>query len=240
MVVREGHAKTAVAAFNVVQRVNEPALDHRAGAKIFTARACPEERVSGGGQQGVACAFFQRIAVDGIDPAADGFCTENTIFIVPAVRCAVSRHEVPFRQVNVLADDVGRCGDLIVVHHVEFRHQVRLIVHRTVVRVQTEHKRLWRTGLGKRRRNVFPERDDTLLRVVIAKLVEDHVELDVGCLVDTRIVRAESSRERVGKPVAGSREELAGHACVKHVAFVIHAGLEEGRTWLRQGAVGAV
>src|SRR6185369_2379276 len=45
---------------------------------------------------------------------------------------AIGGGEVPLRQVDVLADDVGRGTHLVVVDLVVLRHQVAVVVHRAV------------------------------------------------------------------------------------------------------------
>ena len=65
------------------------------------------------------------------------------------------------------------------------------MVHHAVEGVHAEHERLGRALLGDGGHGVLPERDDPLLGEVVAELVEHHVELDVGALVDARGVGVE-------------------------------------------------
>ena len=184
--------------------------------------------------------------VDGVDAAAHHAGREGAVFVVPAVGRAVGARQVPLRQMDVLADDVGRRLDLVVVHLELFRDEIGVQVARAVERVHAQHQRLGRARLGvgaddgleareQRRVDVFPERQDALLRVVVAELVEGHVELDVRALVDARrvgIERAGTSQWRTARA-----EELAGDAGRQAGALVVDAGVEERRA---SGALGAV
>ncbi|MNN13408.1 hypothetical protein D3C81_1264390 [compost metagenome] len=91
----------------------------------------------------------------------------------------------------MLADHVGRGAHLVVVHLVDVRDQVGVLVHGAVEGVHAHHQRLWRALLGDHRPGVFPEGNDARLREVVADLVVDRVELDIGALVDTRAVCGE-------------------------------------------------
>ena len=238
VVVGEGHTQAAVKALCIMERVHKPALDHRPCTEVFAIRTCAEIGVRRGLEDIFTGALFERVAVDGLDAMTNGLGAECAILIVPAVGCAIGGHEVPFRKVDVLADDVGRRGDLVVVDVVILRHEVCLIEHRTVERVQTEHERLRWACLRQGRRDIFPERDDALLREVITELVEHNVELDVRRLVDARVICTERCGEGVSHPARCAGEEFADRAGCEEVTFIILAGLEEGRARLRQVTVG--
>ena len=85
---------------------------------------------------------------------------------------------------NVLADDIGRRPDLVIVKLVCFWHDIRVHILCAVESVDAQYERLRRTLLFDRRHNVLPQRDDALLREVVTELVKDRVELHVGGFID--------------------------------------------------------
>ncbi len=135
----------------------------------------------------------------------------------------------------MLADDVGRRAHLVVVKLIGLGNQVGLHVLRAVEGVQAQHERLGCPPLLDRGHHVLPERDDALLREVIAAFVEYRVELDVCGLVDTRIGRVVwraplcCHAALVPPRVQLTVKELAGSAFVEEQARVVDAGLVEGR-----------
>ncbi|MNZ64196.1 hypothetical protein D3C78_823630 [compost metagenome] len=141
----------------------------------------------------------------------------------------------------MLADHIGRCTHLVVVHFIERRDQVGLLVHGAVEGVHAHHQRLWRALLGDHRPGVFPQRKDARLREVIADLVVHRVELDVGRLVDARAVGG----ERGGTAEVDTTQALAaevfarGRGLGKAFAAVVHAGFEEGGAGGWQCTIGA-
>jgi hypothetical protein len=104
-----------------------------------------------------------------------------------------------------------------------------------VERVEAHHERLGRPLLRDGGDRVLPQRDDPLLREVVAELVQHGVELDVRALVEARAVGVE--RRAPGGAEAVGREELPGDAGAEHVARVVDARLVERRA--RDGAAGA-
>ena len=86
---------------------------------------------------------------------------------------------------NMLADNVGRRTHLVVVEFVSLGHDVRVHILRAVEGVHAQHHRLRRTFLVDCRYDILPQRNDALLGEVIAELVQDRIELDVGRLVNT-------------------------------------------------------
>jgi hypothetical protein len=89
---------------------------------------------------------------------------------------------------------------------------------------------------GQRGIHVFPQREDALLRIVVAELVDGDVELDVGALVDARRVGIESTGARQAELLAA--EELPQTTRRQALAAVIDAGVEVRRARLGLAAVG--
>jgi len=149
--------------------------------------------------------------VDGLDAFPDHARRERAVFVVPAVRCTVTRRQVPLRQVDMLADDVGWRTDLEVVDLVLVRDQVGMQDLAAVKRIETHDERLRRTTLGDVIVNVAPQRNDSFLRIVVADLVEDGVDLDVGHPVGPRIetVEIRVTRRTQGPGIAVAVEPLA-------------------------------
>ena len=227
VVVGKGNPQTPVDALHIVQRVNEPALNIGSGTEILSVGPRPEVRVRLSLELFIAKIILDHISVNRLDPDPNGFGTENTILIVPAIAGTIRGHEVPFGQVNVLANHVGRRGDLIVVHIVEFRHEIGLIVICAFEGIQTEHEGLRRTRLVKRRRHIIPQGQDTLLRIVIAGLIEDDVHLNIRRLINAWIVRAILGDRGIIHPAILAGEEITRASGIKDLAPVIHTGLKE-------------
>src|SRR5215216_2566009 len=87
---------------------------------------------------------------------------------------------------DMLTDDVGRRVYLKIVLRVKVRDEVSVVIRDAVVGVRTEEKRFRRFRAVFDSSNVRPERENTRLRVVPAGLVQFHVKLKRGCLVNSR------------------------------------------------------
>ncbi|MNX53456.1 hypothetical protein D3C86_841520 [compost metagenome] len=246
VVVGEDGAQATVDAIGVHHRVDEPALHGRPRAHPISPAVLTEERVilgfraSRGAVTRVGAFALVELA-DGVDAFLHGAWGEHAVFVVPAVGRTIGGHQVPLRQVNVLADHVGRRAHLIVVHLVGGRNQVGLLVLHAVEGVHAHHQRFWRTLLGDHRPGVFPQRKNARLREVVADLVVHRVELDVRRLVDPRTVRGEGrGTDKRHTVEALATDELTGAGAADQAFLpVIHARFVVRRTGHRQGAVGA-
>ena len=257
VIVRERDAQAAVDAFGVDHRVGEPALRGRARALPLLGELAAELRghlapvgmLARHRADAAAVAHVAAVDADaGVELAnrmnarLDRGRAERAVFVVPAVGRAVGGGQVPLRQVDVLADDVGGRAHLVVVDLVVLGHQVAVVVDGAVERVQAHHHRLGRLGLGDRVAHVLPQREDALLRVVVADLVEDHVELHVGALVDARrlgVEQAGAARVERGLRPAGqfTGKETPHGAGFEHGARIVHARVVIRRADDRLGAV---
>ncbi len=178
MVVGEDDAQAAVFTVPVLHGVCEPALGCDPCPLVFVAETCGE---AGHHSRGV-CGFEMMVgySVDALDHHTGG---ERPVLVVPAVGRAVRRGQVPLGQVDVLPDDVRGRPHLVVVHLELLGDQVRVEVLGAVVGVQPHDEGLGGLQLVDGVFHVVPEGDDPLLRVVVAHLVEDGVDLDVRALV---------------------------------------------------------
>ncbi len=183
----------------------------------------------------------QRVeVVDRVDALLHHARRQRAVLVVPAVGRTVVGGQVPLRQVDVLTDDVGRRAHLEVVQLELLRHQVGVQDLAAVEGVEAHHQRLRRTLLGDGRRHVVPQRDDALLRVVLADLVEHRVDLHVGDLVGARVLAGPSP----SAPMLPQRtlvvvtiEPVADDTSDQRGARVVDAGILEGTARYRQGTV---
>ena len=258
VVVGEDDPQAAVHARHVDDRVEEPPLDRRPRAVVLvdeTAVAvrnrfpAPEEGMGPRHERRILCAtgavrgvsVAGRVErVDRVDPLLDHPGREGPVLVVPPVARPVGRGEVPLRQVDVLADDVGGGLHLVVVHFEELRHQVGVEKIGAVERVVPDDEGLRRLDLVDRIEYVLPQGGDPLLRVVVPHLVEDGVDLDGGALVEPGVVGGELRGTGDAEPLRGAVEELArtGTGSEK-LPLVVDARLEERRAGDGRGPVDA-
>ena len=158
MVVGERNPQTTIDTLNVMQRVDKPTLNIRTSTKILTIRARTEVRVRLGRQRRVVQLVLSNIAIDRVNPMTNRLGPENTVFVIPAISGTIRRNKVPFWQVDMLADNISRRCDLIVINVIVFRHQIGLVIVCTLIRVQTHHKRLWWSRLVQSWFHIIPER----------------------------------------------------------------------------------
>ncbi|EEF93733.1 hypothetical protein CATMIT_01633, partial [Catenibacterium mitsuokai DSM 15897] len=232
-----------VAARLVPQLLAVGALELRGAEERMRPRAQRHRAVERGHRRAPGLDFGLVPMIDRSDALAHRAWRERAVLVVPAVGAAVGRGQVPLGQVDVLADHVGRRGDLVVVGVEILRHQVGVLVHRAVEGVHAQHQRLGRALAVDGRGHVFPQRQDALLRIVVAELVEGHIELDVGALVHAWIGRAEldpagqrllDRDHRVQRLAAEERAVAAGGQAL---AAVVDARLVVGRAGHRRRAV---
>ena len=124
---------------------------------------------------------------DRVDPLADLVGAEGAVLVVEAVARPVGGGHVELHEVDVLADDVGRRTDLEVVELVVGGDEVGMPELDRVAGIRTEEERLRGADAGDGLADVAPERQEPLLREVPALLVLDHVDLEHGRLVSTRV-----------------------------------------------------
>ncbi|MNZ68917.1 hypothetical protein D3C78_871960 [compost metagenome] len=240
VVVGEDVAQATVDIPAVDHRVGEPALHGGPCAQPVAAVELAKVRV-----RLLLRAFRRHVTVlaavelaDGVDTLDHGHRREHAVLVVPAVGRTIGGGQVPLGQVDVLADHVGRGAHLVVIQLVERRDQVGVVVHGAVEGVHPHHQRFRRLLLVDHRHGVLPQGEDARLREVVADLVEHRVELDVGGLVDPRLVGGEG-RGALERQLVAAEELAETGRCGQALAAVIHARLEERRTAHRQGAVGA-
>ena len=184
-----------------------------------------------------ACILVE--VVNGYDAFLHDAGRQCAVFVVPAVGRAVIGGQVPLGQVDVLADDVGRGTYLEVIEFVLVRYQIRVQQLAAVKGVEAHDKRLRGTLLVDRRFDVTPQCDDALLRIVVAHLVEDRIDLDVRDAIGARILAVEfRTTLRIKRLwIAVTVEPVADFVLQQACAFVIDAGILEGTTRYRWGTV---
>ena len=81
-----------------------------------------------------------RAVVDRPDRFLHFLRTEGAVFVVETIARAVRRGDVKLHQVNMLAQDVGRCAHLEIVHQVIVWDQIGMPVFDDVARVAAEEQ----------------------------------------------------------------------------------------------------
>src|SRR5690606_20395230 len=119
VVVGEDVPQAPVDVVGVDQRVGEPALQGGARAQPVAAAELAEIRVLPGHRAFRAAIAWIRLSAlvvlaDGVDALHHRGRREGAVLVVPAVGRAVGGGQVPLRQVDVLADDVGGRTHLVV------------------------------------------------------------------------------------------------------------------------------
>ena len=152
------------------------------------------------------------LGVDGRDALADLLRAERAIFVIEAVTGAVGRGDIELHEMDVLAQNIGRCAHLEIVHLVVIRHQVGVPVFDRVVGIRSEEEGLRRPDARHGRRHVIPEGEEPLLGEVPPFLVEHHVELEDGRLVSADVDIRFAVAADTGRGIRRSRGRRAGRS----------------------------